>query len=500
MHFWILSALSFLMVATIGPTDQEVYYWSWSLQPGWSFFDHPPLLSWLHFVIRQISEAPWAIRLPSLLAKVLGFVVLVNSIRSVWGERCAVLTGWILLSSIFFFAFTLIALPDSILFLWATLVFRYSAVKPHMIKLGLCLGLAGLSKWTAVYLVPGVVFQIISLHRITSPQRHWNWAGIAKDLAVVGGVSLLIQWPVLYWNWIHDFASFRFHFQNRFPGGGAAWSWSKLRDFWGAQILMGLFGLWIACVYAIRKFRGHQSKCNGWNPPALWPWILPFFVGFSWTALKGDFRFYWAMLGFVFLSIWIAQQLSFAPAYKIRTIVRRFQQVAWTMLVIFVIILHCPVGAWLKPVTDLWKPYDMRHSVLGDYSGWDEWAEHIRPKLLPGTVIMGVDFRISAQAAYALEQRDTHYIKALPWLLGQYQFWDGPPKEQVMAFLMVSDNRRRFFIDMSRFCTHPIEKKFFKVYRQGHAIKEIEWIYCTEVKWDKETEKNFRLSSHSLSL
>ncbi len=38
--------LRLLLAVTTPLLPQEAYYWSWSLHPALSYFDHPPLVSW----------------------------------------------------------------------------------------------------------------------------------------------------------------------------------------------------------------------------------------------------------------------------------------------------------------------------------------------------------------------------------------------------------------------------------------------------------------------
>ena len=38
--------LRLALAATVPLLPQEAYYWQWSLEPDWSYFDHPPLVAW----------------------------------------------------------------------------------------------------------------------------------------------------------------------------------------------------------------------------------------------------------------------------------------------------------------------------------------------------------------------------------------------------------------------------------------------------------------------
>ena len=44
----------------------EAYYWLWSEHLAASYFDHPPLIAWLLWLIRPFGQAEWVLRLPPL--------------------------------------------------------------------------------------------------------------------------------------------------------------------------------------------------------------------------------------------------------------------------------------------------------------------------------------------------------------------------------------------------------------------------------------------------
>ena len=49
-------------------SDDEVYYWSWSLRPALSYFDHPPFQAWITALSTSIfGKTNFAVRLPATL-------------------------------------------------------------------------------------------------------------------------------------------------------------------------------------------------------------------------------------------------------------------------------------------------------------------------------------------------------------------------------------------------------------------------------------------------
>jgi hypothetical protein len=48
-------------------TGDEAYFTWWGWQPDWGFYDHPPMIGWWLAGLLRVSDAPWWLRLPSIL-------------------------------------------------------------------------------------------------------------------------------------------------------------------------------------------------------------------------------------------------------------------------------------------------------------------------------------------------------------------------------------------------------------------------------------------------
>src|SRR5687767_11687520 len=90
--------------------------------------------------------------------------------------------------------------PDSpLLFFWAlTMTLAWAAIEGsdgrRWLAAGAGLGMAMLSKYTAVMLVPAVFLFLV----ISKPHRRW----LATPWPYLAGVTALIVFtPVIYWNW-----------------------------------------------------------------------------------------------------------------------------------------------------------------------------------------------------------------------------------------------------------------------------------------------------------
>jgi hypothetical protein len=112
------------------------------------------------------------------------------------------------------------------------------------------LGLAGLSKYTAIFTAFALLLVLISA-------RRKPWIGkIGFWLAAL--LALLLISPVLYWNWVNDWISFKYQIAH---GSGGEWLWRKLGAFLGIQIIA--FGpLLIVGSYIFLKDCIHGAKLS----------------------------------------------------------------------------------------------------------------------------------------------------------------------------------------------------------------------------------------------
>jgi 4-amino-4-deoxy-L-arabinose transferase-like glycosyltransferase len=113
---------------------------------------------------------------------------------------------------------------------------------------GLLLGLAGLSKYTAAF----TAFALLAVF-LASPKKNW----ITKaGFWVAAVIALIVISPVLYWNWIHDWISFKYQIAH---GSGGTWAWRRVAAFIGIQI--ACFGpLLLLGVYIFLKNCLHSQR------------------------------------------------------------------------------------------------------------------------------------------------------------------------------------------------------------------------------------------------
>lgn len=270
--------------AGIGLSVDEAHYLLYAAHPGLSYFDHPPLVGWVQWpgvvldapvwLLRAVPGLAWlltvalACRMAYRLAQsaehaAVGGLAATTGGPSAPGERAAWWTALALALAPLMHILGMGLLPDSLLMLWAVALMAqtHRLMQPGAagrtrawLGLGLLLGLAGLSKYTAVFCAVAVAYALLAAHGLALLRNARLW------LAAV--LALVMVLPVLVWNAQHQWVSFAYQADH---GAGGHWQAVHVLRFALVQVLA--FGplLWWAWA--------------GWRrTPGDARWLLAFFV------------------------------------------------------------------------------------------------------------------------------------------------------------------------------------------------------------------------------
>ena len=251
----------------------EAHYALYAKHLAWSYFDHPPLVGWIQWPLVSLTSSEGIIRLiPELLwvlSTFLVYQVAVEIHHLLQGRNAGYLTTTLPSANLcgLMAVLTIVVaplphvlaiglLPDTLLTplsLGLMLMALRWTRRDHFsladwIVTGLILGLAGLSKYTAAFTAFALLFVFLA-----SPKKAWI-TKVGFWIAVV--IALIVISPVLYWNWINDWISFKYQIAH---GSGGAWAWRRVAAFAGIQIAS--FGpLVLLGVYIFLKYCLHSQK------------------------------------------------------------------------------------------------------------------------------------------------------------------------------------------------------------------------------------------------
>ena len=314
---WLVAAATFLRVvlgASVGLSTDEAHYALYGYHLDWSYFDHPSMIGWLQALALQFGSSDLAMRsIPILLFAATSLLLYRVTLtlfphESRWLGLVAVA---LLQSGLMFQLIGMSMLPDTPLLLLGllTLLALHGVVTQGRTRdwllLGLWLGLAGISKYTAVTLVLSVLLAL-------GFSRQWRQLRTPGPWLAMGLAGVLIL-PVLYWNARHEWISFLFQLHH--GTAGASWKLYRVVVSQLAQLIVYgpaiyLFGL-IALVASLRDWRDSGVQlCL-----AL---ALPVLLLFGWNAGYEMTLPHWTSLG------WLAVLPLLA-----RWLLRRWQQARW---------------------------------------------------------------------------------------------------------------------------------------------------------------------------
>ena len=210
-------ALHLLYIKVLPLTPEEAYYWNYSIRPDLGYLDHPPMVAWMIALSGWIlGQGEASLRLVSLAAGGLLAYFVYRLARPLVDPAPALLAaGLAVLVPYGFFATGTITTPDATLAVaWAALLgFLHRALveddRRAWYGVGIALGLGLLSKYTIVTLGAAALAFCLLDRRA----RAW-FLRPEPYLAVL--IAALLFAPVIYWNYAHDWASFRFQSGGRF--------------------------------------------------------------------------------------------------------------------------------------------------------------------------------------------------------------------------------------------------------------------------------------------
>jgi 4-amino-4-deoxy-L-arabinose transferase-like glycosyltransferase len=167
-----LALLHLAIGASIGLSVDEAHYLLYAAHPDWSYFDHPPLVGWIQWPLVALDAPVWLTRtLPGALWLLSAWGIFHVTVRLQPAQRDAglwALAAFALAPVIHVLGIGLV--PDTLLMalsIWTMALTLHMVRQPALagwrwwLLLGLALGLAGLSKYTAVLLAVPVMLCLL---------------------------------------------------------------------------------------------------------------------------------------------------------------------------------------------------------------------------------------------------------------------------------------------------------------------------------------------------
>ena len=219
---WLLLTLA--QSASTELIADEAYYWVYSRFPAWGYFDHPPMIAVLIKSGYAIFNNESGVRLICALLNT--FTILIT--ESLTEKRSPFLFYTIVLSIGVLQIAGFLAVPDTPL-LFFTAVFFYVYRRfvqkinwQNALLFGLAIALLFYTKYHGLLIV---FFTILSNIKLLGRWQTW----------LAGFFVLILYSPHLYWQWEHDWMSFRYHL---FESNVNTYKLSYTTDYLLGQLLL----------------------------------------------------------------------------------------------------------------------------------------------------------------------------------------------------------------------------------------------------------------------
>ncbi len=308
----LVFALHALLGANLGLSVDEAHYALYAAHPALSYFDHPPLVGWMQWPLVALDAPTALLRLvPGLfwLGTVLLVYLLALRLSADRSRTVQAQAGFWAMAALLLAPLLHILgiglLPDTLLMCWSAALMlqtlRLMDRAPcdslaQWLLLGLLLGLAGLSKYTAIFSAAAVAWCLLSAHGAALLRKPGLW------LATLG--ALVLVSPVVLWNVQNHWVSFAYQLKH---GAGSSWQALHLIRFllvqalafgpllwWGGvgagtvaarqRVVLSFFAIpFVVLAY----LSGGGSSLPHWTAPA-WVALAPFAgVGLARTWATG---------------------------------------------------------------------------------------------------------------------------------------------------------------------------------------------------------------------
>jgi len=376
----LIAALTAMRLAYAGVLElrtDEAYYWTWSKESVLSFLDHPPGIAWLiRFGTAIFGDTNLGVRFGGIVAMLVTQLLLADIVRRVTHDVRAVVFALLMPEAALYYGLLMAKvapdtamIPFAVAMLWALVRLHENGNPRWWLAAGLFAGLALLSKFTAIMLLPAV----LAFAFVPEWRRRWLLSPYPWLAALIAVVVFL---PALIWNAQHDWASFRFQFVRAVANHQL--SFRTVGEFIGMQF--GLVGFVLLPVVlsgvTLTAWRGYRTR----EPIAvlLSTAVLVPFVYFFWKSLTLRVGDTWPM--FLWPAGFAATAVNLTMLSREGSSERMVKSTFWWTRLAVISGIAFVVAVFLYYVAAPWN-FIGRTDPVGGEAGYEQVAERARVQL-----------------------------------------------------------------------------------------------------------------------
>ena len=207
----ILFIIRLILITKIDLIPEEAYYWQWSRHLSLSYYDMSPMIAYTIALTTFFGKlgSQFFVRIAAPLISLLLSLFVFASLEKITGKTAPSLIWAVLLNAIPIFNIGSILIVYGnlqMLFFSLTVLFLIYLIATgkdyFWYLIGISTGFALLSKYTAVFIYPIIfIFLILS--------KKYRKYVFRKEPYIGFLISVVIFAPVIIWNYLNDFVSFR---------------------------------------------------------------------------------------------------------------------------------------------------------------------------------------------------------------------------------------------------------------------------------------------------
>lgn len=353
-----------IMIGSIGLAHDEAYYWLYSLDLSWGYFDHPPFVAWVIKAFSFLPHHEFSLRI--------GFVIL--QFLSLWALLKVIDKKYWLTAALLYFSFPLVsfasmfALPDlplvfmGAIYVWALYEYLKESTIPKAIILGLVIALLCYAKYHGILLV---FFTVLALPKLT----------LKKEFYVTALVAIIALVPHLLWQIDHDFSTFRYHFLER---PKSSFSLGRSLEFVGLQIILA--GVFAGVVVWWQALKAPKSDFNRALKFISFGSVIFFLISSFSKRVEANWTIY--------LAVTLIPLVSSASIWE-----KKWAKVLVGISFVLVLVLRL---IFFFP--------DMAPKRISEFYGWDNWAQEVKAHCGDQQIVAN-SYQIASKLSFYLNQK-----------------------------------------------------------------------------------------------
>ncbi|MCA6527587.1 MAG: ArnT family glycosyltransferase [Pseudanabaena sp.] len=407
------------------PNPDEAYYWLWGQHLDFSYYDHPPLQSWIQGLITAVfGKSLFTLRSLNLITNGIFFYTYYRILQYLYGDCARRYIWWIILAisaSPLYSIMLSLAWHDH-LAITLSLVGAYLCIRFldeyrvngnganwRLYGCAIALALALITKYNSLFMTLGLLVAIA-----THPQLRKLFRDLRIWLCVA--IYAIIFSPVIHWNYSNNFQSFRFYVNRSVDTGTPIMRLLEPLGFVGISLLM--LSPFIAWLLWKGFFKELPRQETVYKHIALWTFAVPT-VLLMLISLVSTALYYWNIHAYLLLFPLLplaVSSINGRVAGGKSKVFYAAQGIGLLFTTLFV------WNSCIFPVSALWgKDGDQDGRMLFGWSEVVAEVQKIANTLPEKPLIVTSDYRSAAALAFEMHNSQ---VTALSKRISQFTIWN----------------------------------------------------------------------------